>query len=172
MPWLFCVTAGPTLVQNLPSAVQTLCESWNNIHTNEFPNIGSWVSHSGPDVVWVQLHELLGMGQGVALSQVQGSDVCVSLPSATPLPTTLSLQRATSAPCRPPTWAPSAARACPWQLPSSTPCCPWSGSPGISSCKSGLVLHSVLPTLLDALLCVLQGWQQTVSVQHPLLVLT
>lgn len=36
--------AGPTLVQNLPSAVQSLCESWNNVHTNEFPNIGSWVS--------------------------------------------------------------------------------------------------------------------------------
>ena len=30
-------------MQNLPSAVQTLCETWNNIHTNEFPNIGSWV---------------------------------------------------------------------------------------------------------------------------------
>lgn len=136
--WLFCVTAGPTLVQNLPSAVQTLCESWNNIHTNEFPNIGSWVSAaSGPAVVWVQPQGLLAVGAVVALCHIQGCDVCVcvSLPSATPLPTTPSLQRATSAPCRLPTWAPSAARACPWQPPSSTPCCPWSGSPGISLCK-------------------------------------
>lgn len=31
-------------MQNLPLVVQTLCEKWNNIHTNEFPNIGSWVS--------------------------------------------------------------------------------------------------------------------------------
>lgn len=37
-------TLGPTLVQNLPSSVQAVCESWNNINTNEFPNIGSWVS--------------------------------------------------------------------------------------------------------------------------------
>lgn len=43
--------AGPTLVQNLPSAVQTLCETWNNIHTNEFPNIGSWVSPA----LWIDL---------------------------------------------------------------------------------------------------------------------
>lgn len=35
--------SGQTVMQNLPSAVQTLCETWNNIHTNEFPNIGSWV---------------------------------------------------------------------------------------------------------------------------------
>lgn len=39
-------TLGPTLVQNLPSSVQSVCESWNNINTNEFPNIGSWVSLS------------------------------------------------------------------------------------------------------------------------------
>lgn len=30
-------------MQNLPAAVQTTCETWNSIHTNEFPNIGSWV---------------------------------------------------------------------------------------------------------------------------------
>lgn len=30
-------------MQNLPSAVQTVCETWNSVHTNEFPNIGSWV---------------------------------------------------------------------------------------------------------------------------------
>ena len=40
----FLLPPGPTLVQNLPSSVQTVCESWNNISTNEFPNIGSWVS--------------------------------------------------------------------------------------------------------------------------------
>lgn len=40
-------TLGPTLVQNLPSSVQSVCESWNNINTNEFPNIGSWVSPFG-----------------------------------------------------------------------------------------------------------------------------
>ncbi|XP_045063212.1 E3 ubiquitin-protein ligase UBR4-like isoform X2 [Coregonus clupeaformis] len=34
---------GQSVMQNLPSAVQTLCDTWNNIHTNEFPNIGSWV---------------------------------------------------------------------------------------------------------------------------------
>lgn len=140
---MFCVTAGPTLVQNLPSAVQTLCESWNNIHTNEFPNIGSWVSPA-QGLLWCECscRSCWHWGQCVALSQQQGSDVCVcvclSLPSATPLPTTPSLQKATSAPCRPPTWAPCAARACPWQPPSSTPCSPWSGSLEISLCKSGL----------------------------------
>ncbi|ETE59527.1 E3 ubiquitin-protein ligase UBR4, partial [Ophiophagus hannah] len=40
-------TLGPVLIQNLPSAVQSLCESWNSIHTNEFPNIGSWAAHLG-----------------------------------------------------------------------------------------------------------------------------
>uniref|UniRef100_A0A8C5JLD8 Ubiquitin protein ligase E3 component n-recognin 4 n=1 Tax=Junco hyemalis TaxID=40217 RepID=A0A8C5JLD8_JUNHY len=44
-------TLGPTLVQNLPSAVQTLCESWNNIHTNEFPNIGSWRNAFANDTI-------------------------------------------------------------------------------------------------------------------------
>uniref|UniRef100_A0A8D2M8Y4 UBR-type domain-containing protein n=1 Tax=Zonotrichia albicollis TaxID=44394 RepID=A0A8D2M8Y4_ZONAL len=49
----FCnhIGAGPTLVQNLPSAVQTLCESWNNIHTNEFPNIGSWRNAFANDTI-------------------------------------------------------------------------------------------------------------------------
>lgn len=42
MSALFALS-GQTVMQNLPSAVQTLCETWNNIHTNEFPNIGSWV---------------------------------------------------------------------------------------------------------------------------------
>uniref|UniRef100_A0A8C3QPV4 Ubiquitin protein ligase E3 component n-recognin 4 n=1 Tax=Cyanoderma ruficeps TaxID=181631 RepID=A0A8C3QPV4_9PASS len=42
---------GPALVQNLPSAVQTLCESWNNIHTNEFPNIGSWRNAFANDTI-------------------------------------------------------------------------------------------------------------------------
>lgn len=42
MPVVFALS-GQTVMQNLPSAVQTLCETWNNIHTNEFPNIGSWV---------------------------------------------------------------------------------------------------------------------------------
>lgn len=41
---LCCVISGQSVMQNLPSAVQILCETWNNIHTNEFPNIGSWVS--------------------------------------------------------------------------------------------------------------------------------
>lgn len=40
----FLLPPGPALVQSLPSSVQTVCESWNNISTNEFPNIGSWVS--------------------------------------------------------------------------------------------------------------------------------
>ncbi|XP_064028194.1 E3 ubiquitin-protein ligase UBR4 isoform X5 [Pogoniulus pusillus] len=44
-------TLGPTLVQNLPSAVQSLCESWNNIHTNEFPNIGSWRNAFANDTI-------------------------------------------------------------------------------------------------------------------------
>lgn len=39
----YIVISGQTIMQNLPSALQTLCETWNNIHTNEFPNIGSWV---------------------------------------------------------------------------------------------------------------------------------
>lgn len=33
-------------MQNLPTAIQTICDTWNSIHTNEFPNIGSWVSVS------------------------------------------------------------------------------------------------------------------------------
>ncbi|XP_055254807.1 E3 ubiquitin-protein ligase UBR4 [Moschus berezovskii] len=44
-------TLGPTLVQNLPSSVQTVCESWNNISTNEFPNIGSWRNAFANDTV-------------------------------------------------------------------------------------------------------------------------
>uniref|UniRef100_A0A4X2KYM1 UBR-type domain-containing protein n=1 Tax=Vombatus ursinus TaxID=29139 RepID=A0A4X2KYM1_VOMUR len=44
-------TLGSTLVQNLPSSVQALCESWNNIHTNEFPNIGSWRNAFANDTI-------------------------------------------------------------------------------------------------------------------------
>ncbi|XP_070615566.1 E3 ubiquitin-protein ligase UBR4 isoform X3 [Erythrolamprus reginae] len=44
-------TLGPVLIQNLPSAVQSLCESWNNIHTNEFPNIGSWRNAFANDTI-------------------------------------------------------------------------------------------------------------------------
>ncbi|KAM9298998.1 E3 ubiquitin-protein ligase UBR4 [Gastrophryne carolinensis] len=42
---------GPALIQNLPTAVQTLCESWNNIHTNEFPSIGSWRNAFANDTI-------------------------------------------------------------------------------------------------------------------------
>ncbi|EPQ18169.1 E3 ubiquitin-protein ligase UBR4 [Myotis brandtii] len=44
-------TLGPTLVQNLPSSVQSVCESWNNISTNEFPNIGSWRNAFANDTI-------------------------------------------------------------------------------------------------------------------------
>ncbi|KAF7239331.1 E3 ubiquitin-protein ligase UBR4 [Varanus komodoensis] len=44
-------TLGPALVQNLPSSVQSLCESWNGIHTNEFPNIGSWRNAFANDTI-------------------------------------------------------------------------------------------------------------------------
>ncbi|KAG2458904.1 UBR4 ligase, partial [Polypterus senegalus] len=44
-------TLGQAVVQNLPSAVQTLCETWNNIHTNEFPNIGSWRNAFANDTI-------------------------------------------------------------------------------------------------------------------------
>ncbi|KAM5132251.1 E3 ubiquitin-protein ligase UBR4 [Mantella aurantiaca] len=44
-------TLGPILIQNLPTAVQTLCESWNNIHTNEFPSIGSWRNAFANDTI-------------------------------------------------------------------------------------------------------------------------
>ncbi|XP_055978695.1 E3 ubiquitin-protein ligase UBR4 isoform X1 [Sorex fumeus] len=44
-------TLGPTLVQNLSSSVQTVCESWNNINTNEFPNIGSWRNAFANDTI-------------------------------------------------------------------------------------------------------------------------
>lgn len=40
-------SSGLSIMQNLPSAVQTICETWNSIHTNEFPNIGSWVCKNG-----------------------------------------------------------------------------------------------------------------------------
>ncbi|XP_028980055.2 E3 ubiquitin-protein ligase UBR4 isoform X4 [Esox lucius] len=42
---------GQTVMQNLPSAVQTLCETWNSIHTNEFPNIGSWRNAFANDTI-------------------------------------------------------------------------------------------------------------------------
>ncbi|XP_055747277.1 E3 ubiquitin-protein ligase UBR4 [Salvelinus fontinalis] len=42
---------GQNVMQNLPSAVQTLCETWNNIHTNEFPNIGSWRNAFANDTI-------------------------------------------------------------------------------------------------------------------------
>ncbi|XP_069467171.1 E3 ubiquitin-protein ligase UBR4 isoform X2 [Ambystoma mexicanum] len=42
---------GPALIQNLPSVVQALCESWNNIYTNEFPNIGSWRNAFANDTI-------------------------------------------------------------------------------------------------------------------------
>ncbi|XP_063173479.1 E3 ubiquitin-protein ligase UBR4 [Candoia aspera] len=44
-------TLGPALIQNLPSAVQSLCESWSSIHTNEFPNIGSWRNAFANDTI-------------------------------------------------------------------------------------------------------------------------
>uniref|UniRef100_W5MAW8 Ubiquitin protein ligase E3 component n-recognin 4 n=1 Tax=Lepisosteus oculatus TaxID=7918 RepID=W5MAW8_LEPOC len=44
------VLAQPVM-QNLPSAVQTLCDAWNNINTNEFPNIGSWRNAFANDTI-------------------------------------------------------------------------------------------------------------------------
>ncbi|CAG03215.1 unnamed protein product [Tetraodon nigroviridis] len=42
---------GLSIMQNLPSAVQTICETWNSIHTNEFPNIGSWRNAFANDTI-------------------------------------------------------------------------------------------------------------------------
>ncbi|KAK2851204.1 hypothetical protein Q5P01_007480 [Channa striata] len=42
---------GHSIMQNLPSAVQTICETWNSIHTNEFPNIGSWRNAFANDTI-------------------------------------------------------------------------------------------------------------------------
>uniref|UniRef100_M4AWS3 Ubiquitin protein ligase E3 component n-recognin 4 n=1 Tax=Xiphophorus maculatus TaxID=8083 RepID=M4AWS3_XIPMA len=42
---------GHNLMQNLPSAVQTVCETWNSVHTNEFPNIGSWRNAFANDTI-------------------------------------------------------------------------------------------------------------------------
>ncbi|KAK7896704.1 hypothetical protein WMY93_022029 [Mugilogobius chulae] len=42
---------GHSVMQNLPSAVQTVCETWNSIHTNEFPNIGSWRNAFANDTI-------------------------------------------------------------------------------------------------------------------------
>uniref|UniRef100_A0A3B3SK32 Ubiquitin protein ligase E3 component n-recognin 4 n=1 Tax=Paramormyrops kingsleyae TaxID=1676925 RepID=A0A3B3SK32_9TELE len=42
---------GQGVMQNLPPAVQTLCETWNGIHTNEFPNIGSWRNAFANDTI-------------------------------------------------------------------------------------------------------------------------
>lgn len=47
-------------MQNLPTAVQTICDTWNSIHTNEFPNIGSWVSVS-VDHVQFEFAQLKGI---------------------------------------------------------------------------------------------------------------
>ncbi|XP_077460740.1 E3 ubiquitin-protein ligase UBR4 isoform X2 [Stigmatopora argus] len=42
---------GQNVMQNLPPAVQTICETWNSIHTNEFPNIGSWRNAFANDTI-------------------------------------------------------------------------------------------------------------------------
>ncbi|KAK1898672.1 E3 ubiquitin-protein ligase UBR4 [Dissostichus eleginoides] len=42
---------GQSIMQNLPSAVQTICETWNGINTNEFPNIGSWRNAFANDTI-------------------------------------------------------------------------------------------------------------------------
>lgn len=168
--WLFCVTAGPTLVQNLPSAVQTLCESWNNIHTNEFPNIGSWVSAaSGPAVVWVQPQGLLAVGAVVALCHIQGCDVCVCV---CPSPAQRLCQR--HHPCRElhqrragcPPGHPLQPEPAPGSLPQAHPAVPGQahrGSHCVSSCVPptagccalcplGLTLGCVCPPLTDLVL--------------------
>lgn len=44
--FVFFNYAGHSIMQNLPTAIQTICDTWNSIHTNEFPNIGSWVCTS------------------------------------------------------------------------------------------------------------------------------
>ncbi|TMS16010.1 E3 ubiquitin-protein ligase UBR4 [Larimichthys crocea] len=44
-------TLGHSIMQNLPAAVQTICETWNSIHTNEFPNIGSWRNAFANDTI-------------------------------------------------------------------------------------------------------------------------
>ncbi|TWW56459.1 E3 ubiquitin-protein ligase UBR4 [Takifugu flavidus] len=44
-------TLGHSIMQNLPSAVQTISETWNSIHTNEFPNIGSWRNAFANDTI-------------------------------------------------------------------------------------------------------------------------
>lgn len=41
------IITGHSIMQNLPSGVQTISETWNSIHTSEFPNIGSWVRKDG-----------------------------------------------------------------------------------------------------------------------------
>uniref|UniRef100_A0A3B4FTU0 Ubiquitin protein ligase E3 component n-recognin 4 n=1 Tax=Pundamilia nyererei TaxID=303518 RepID=A0A3B4FTU0_9CICH len=42
---------GHNIMQNLPTAVQTVCESWNGVHTTEFPNIGSWRNAFANDTI-------------------------------------------------------------------------------------------------------------------------
>ncbi|XP_057678820.1 E3 ubiquitin-protein ligase UBR4 isoform X1 [Corythoichthys intestinalis] len=42
---------GQNVMQNLPPAVQTICETWNSIHTSEFPNIGSWRNAFANDTI-------------------------------------------------------------------------------------------------------------------------
>ncbi|XP_008300472.1 E3 ubiquitin-protein ligase UBR4 isoform X1 [Stegastes partitus] len=42
---------GHSIMQNLPTAVQTICETWNGVHTNEFPNIGSWRNAFANDTI-------------------------------------------------------------------------------------------------------------------------
>ncbi|KAM6976924.1 E3 ubiquitin-protein ligase UBR4 [Aplochiton taeniatus] len=72
-------TLASSLMQSLPTAVQTLCETWNNIHTTEFPNIGSWRNAFANDTIPAESY----------ISAIQaahlGTLCCQSLPLASSL---------------------------------------------------------------------------------------
>lgn len=68
------IFTGLSIMQNLPSAVQTICETWNSIHTNEFPNIGSWVCKNGVyQICYVDCIFLLENLHSKAISESQNT---------------------------------------------------------------------------------------------------
>uniref|UniRef100_UPI00358DF698 E3 ubiquitin-protein ligase UBR4 n=1 Tax=Myxine glutinosa TaxID=7769 RepID=UPI00358DF698 len=43
--------SGPAAVPALPAGVRSLCESWNAVHTTEFPSMGAWRNAFAKDIV-------------------------------------------------------------------------------------------------------------------------
>lgn len=144
--------SGHSIMQNLPSIVQALCENWNGIHTNEFPNIGSWV-HKAHGLVCQNL--LIYINDLYLLLMVFMSclffncnhipnEIFVFVSSEMHLQMTLFHQRVTSVPSKQLIWAHWAVRLYIWPLLSNTSYFHWFASLVTSSCESLICLKSLL----------------------------